>query len=122
MDLLLLPSALLQGRHIDWLERENPEAQVWHNLELLRKPSVVLQLVLTCTIDVAASGYLSINAGLLPPGHAGGNKHSTKTFFVLVAGSLSFVGIFHHPNLGRMLVATIGPEQSPPAIRKKESG
>ena len=73
---------------------------------------MVLQLVLTCTIDVAASGYLSINAGLLPPGHAGGNKHSTKTFFV--AGSLSFVGIFHHPTFGPMLYQEMGPEQSPP--------
>ena len=49
---------------------------------------------------------------MLPPRHAGGNKHSAKTSFF--AESLSFSGIFHHPNFGPMFSKSTGLVQSPP--------
>jgi hypothetical protein len=46
-----------------------------------------------------------------PPRQAGANKHSANACLWL---SLSFLGIFHHPNLGFKSFQATAYEQSPP--------
>ena len=71
-------------------------------------------------VDVTTSTVFMYSTEVLSgaPGQAGGYKHSANDSVTLVA-VLSSKGIFHHPNLGRMVFDTIGPVQSPPAIIRK---
>jgi hypothetical protein len=66
-------------------------------------------------VDVTTSTVFMYSTKVLSgaPGQAGGYKHSANNSVTLVA-VLSSRGIFHHPNLGRMVFDTIGPVQSPP--------
>jgi len=91
----------------------NIGAHVWQRREWLRNPRLMLHVVLCCNEEVAASGWRATNIALTPPKHAGANEHSANTCCFL-SGSRSFVGIFHHPNLGTRVVHVTGPVQSPP--------
>ena len=88
-------------------------AHVWQRRDVLRNPKEVLHVMLWCNEEVAASGWRATKSELIPPKQAGANKHSAKTWCWRL-GSLSFVGMVHHPNLGGMCVQAIGPVQSPP--------
>ena len=88
-------------------------AHVWQRRDVLRNPKEVLHVMLWCNEEVAASGWRVTKSGLIPPKQPGANKHSAKTC-CLCAGSLSCVGIFHHPNLGFRVFHATRPVQSPP--------
>ena len=114
----LLPSSfdVLHGTHDDRLVREYPAAQDWHRRELLRKPKCIEQVEFNGEVDVTTVTSEVLSGA---PGQAGGYRHSANDSVTAVV-VLSSKGIFHHPNLGRMVLDTIGPAQSPPAIRNKK--
>jgi hypothetical protein len=117
----LLPSFFdsLHGTHDDRLVRECPGAHDWHNREVLRNPNCIEQVVLVNAVAVTLSTVFMYSTEVLSgaPGQAGGYKHSANNSVNVAV--LSSNGIFHQPNLGRMVFDTIGPVQSPPATRKK---
>ena len=90
---------------------------------MLRNPNCIEQVKFNGEVDVTTSTVFMYSIEVLSgaPGQAGGYKHSANDSVTAVVVLFS-KGIFHHPNLGRMLVATVGPAQSPPATRKKGSG
>ena len=74
-------------------------------------------------VDVTTATVFMYSSEVLSgaPGQAGGYRHSANDS-VTAVDVLSSKGIFHHPNLGRMVLDTIGPVQSPPARRRKRNG
>ena len=88
-------------------------AHEWQRRDVLRNPKLMLHVMLWCNEEVAASGWRATKSGLIPPKQAGAYKHSAKTCCSCL-GSLSFVGMVHHPNLGGICVHATGPVQSPP--------
>ena len=114
----LLPSSfdVLHGTHDDRLVREYPTAQDWHRRELLRKPKCIEQVEFNGEVDATTVTSEDVSGA---PGQAGGYRHSANDSVTAVV-VLSSIGIFHHPNLAWMVLDTVGPAQSPPAIRNKK--
>jgi hypothetical protein len=81
----------------------------------LRNPNCIEQVEFNGVVDVTTVTSEVLSGA---PGQAGGYKHSANDSAPVAV--LSSKGSFHHPNLGRMVLDTIGPVQSPPAIRKKK--
>ena len=82
----------------------------------MRNPNCIEQVEFNGVVDVTTVTSEVLSGA---PGQAGGYRHSANDSVTAVV-VLSSKGIFHHPNLGRMVVDTIGPVQSPPATRKKK--